>query len=226
MKQGVRKWLLAGLILAGVCLALCGCSIQRSYEVVLPYDDVEGASWTYIQTNGDGKVECIGDTIVEDGYQEGRKKIRYQFKGVTPGAVELQFQYRIGESAEPVNAYAVTLNVAKNKKITEHFDNVYECAYGSFDGGGPDYWAEVSEEGIVHVASWHEYDQKNHEQLCGAGYSEIFRFSGRKPGKTLVTIFSEAFYDDGPVTADKFWLIVDENLGVSHESIPADSSND
>ena len=90
----------------------------------------------------------------------------------------------------------------------------YEMSLDSFDGGGPMYYVDFGEEGIVEVEYSKAYYNADHELMDGAGFDWVLTFSGLQPGTTEVTVTCEAFYLDGPETIDEFVLEVDEDLTV------------
>lgn len=67
-----------------------------------------------------------------------------------------------------------------------------ELRFRSFDGGGPQFTAEVEDPGLVRVEKSFRYDKRNHKKLDGAGYDVIFTFAGLKPGQTRLTLAERA----------------------------------
>ena len=88
-----------------------------------------------------------------------------------------------------------------------------EARYSSFDGGGPEYDLRLDREGVVSWDCWREYDDPDHEDLCGAGYDMVFRFTGEAPGRVKATVTGESPITDAE--EDTFWLTVDSDLNVS-----------
>ena len=61
-------------------------------------------------------------------------------------------------------------------------------SFSSFDGGGPEYEIVLDDPTIAEWDSRREYDRPDHDQLTGAAYTEIFTFTGLKPGETALTV--------------------------------------
>ena len=86
-------------------------------------------------------------------------------------------------------------------------------SFDSFDGGGPEYEAEISDPTIVSFTQRKSYSSPDHEEMDGAGCSVVFTFTGLKPGETQVQITSWSPIVDGKVMI--YALTVDEHLNVT-----------
>ncbi|MBR1421944.1 MAG: hypothetical protein IJ571_00680 [Ruminococcus sp.] len=84
--------------------------------------------------------------------------------------------------------------------------------YDSFDGGGPEYTAEIEDETIVTCSCVRHYAKQDHEKICGAGYDVVFTFKGLKEGKTTMKISS--FSPIVPPAEEKYLVTVDGDLNV------------
>ena len=60
--------------------------------------------------------------------------------------------------------------------------------FDSFDGGGPEYNAEIEDDSIAEIGKEKKYDKPDHDEIDGAGYKVIYTITGKKPGKTRLTI--------------------------------------
>ena len=60
--------------------------------------------------------------------------------------------------------------------------------FSSFDGGGPEYSAEIEDGSIAEISREKKYDKPDHDEVDGAGYKVIYNITGKKPGKTRLTV--------------------------------------
>ena len=93
------------------------------------------------------------------------------------------------------------------------FEKNPTLSFHSFDGGGPQYSAEIEDPNIVSYSSERVYANKNHEKMCGSGYSVIFTFTGLKPGTTTMIIKGSS-----PIVPEEeytYEIIVDEDLRIA-----------
>ena len=60
--------------------------------------------------------------------------------------------------------------------------------FDSFDGGGPEYNAEIEDDSIAEIGKEKKYDKPDHDEIDGAGYKVIYTITGKKPGKTRLTV--------------------------------------
>lgn len=60
--------------------------------------------------------------------------------------------------------------------------------FDSFDGGGPEYTAEIEDKNIAEFSKEKKYDKPDHDETDGAGYKVIYTISGKTPGKTRLTV--------------------------------------
>ena len=94
---------------------------------------------------------------------------------------------------------------------------VFRLVFGSFDGGGPEYTAEIDDPEILMYTQEINYLDANHEDLDGAAYEVIFIFGGMRPGNTHVTVTGESPL--APAERYVYEATVDENLNVSMEQV-------
>ena len=92
----------------------------------------------------------------------------------------------------------------------------------SFDGGGPEYAAEIDDPALLSCAWERIYDSPEHENEDGAGYSVVFTFTGLRPGETQVRISSRS-----PIAGNGEYLYsvtVDEELNVAAAPLPPEGT--
>ena len=87
----------------------------------------------------------------------------------------------------------------------------------SFGGGGPEFNVVIADESIVSCDGDVKYDEPDHEEMDGAGYDEIFTFSGLKPGETTVVIEERSPIADN--LDHKYRITVDDELNVQIEQL-------
>ncbi len=129
------------------------------------------------------------------------------------------------ETDEGVKALADAPLLADAARFFEALWNdtreVYTLRLSSFDGGGPEYRAEMEPSGVVTWVWQKQYYDPDHDNLCGAGFDVIYSFRPLRPGKARAVITGRAFYgEEPPVVVD---FTVDEALHLSHretKSIP------
>ncbi len=86
-------------------------------------------------------------------------------------------------------------------------------SFDSFDGGGPEYTAELSDPTVVSFTQRTAYASADHGEMDGAGFSVIFTFTGLKPGETQAEITSRSPITEGEIYI--YSLTVDERLNVT-----------
>ena len=92
--------------------------------------------------------------------------------------------------------------------------------FDSFDGGGPEYEAEIGDPTIVSVTQGRSYSSPDHGEIDGASFSVIFTFTGLKPGETRVEITSWSPIVDGERII--YALKVDERLNVTAQYLSSE----
>ncbi|MBR0538431.1 MAG: hypothetical protein IJK40_09780, partial [Clostridia bacterium] len=85
-----------------------------------------------------------------------------------------------------------------------------------FDGGGPAFTVKIDDPSLVSYTVERTYDDENHEELDGAGYTETFVFRGLAPGETKVTISGRS--PVGENFDDLYYARINKDLQVSLES--------
>ena len=82
----------------------------------------------------------------------------------------------------------------------------------SFDGGGPEYRIIIEDPQIVSYACKKMYDDPD-QMMPGAGYDNIYTFTGLKPGTTKMTVSMTSPLMEGEDTL--YTIVVDEDLNVT-----------
>ena len=86
-------------------------------------------------------------------------------------------------------------------------------AFDSFDGGGPSFTVVIEDPAIVSCDRVREYHNPDHDNMTGSGYTEVFTFTGLRPGQTTVTVQARSPIADN---FDAVYLVtVYDDLGVS-----------
>ena len=83
----------------------------------------------------------------------------------------------------------------------------------SFDGGGPEYSVELADPELVTVDAARDYGSSAREEVDGAAYQMVFTFTGRKPGKTTMTLSARSPIADNYDA--EYEVTVGEDLSVS-----------
>ncbi len=91
-----------------------------------------------------------------------------------------------------------------------------ELQFSSYSGGGPEYSIELKNPGLVSVLKERVYHKSNHDNLNGAGYTDVYTLSGLTPGSTILTV-TETFKSE--VTLTEYLVTVNDKLDVTIEVI-------
>lgn len=100
---------------------------------------------------------------------------------------------------------------------TEVTGNDATLSFESFDGGGPEFNVIIEDESIVSYSAVRKYAKEDHDMMTGAGYDEVFTFTGKKPGETYMLIEARS-----PIAENfdiKYRVVVSEDLRVKTEEI-------
>lgn len=85
-------------------------------------------------------------------------------------------------------------------------------SFSSFSGGGPSYSVSVADPDILSCSSETVFDESTYG-MPGAGYQEVYTFSGLRPGTTTVTV--TASFMDESLSQTVYTAVVDESLNVA-----------
>ena len=96
-------------------------------------------------------------------------------------------------------------------------------SFDSFDGGGPTYSVSIEDPSIASVSEGGAYDDPDHEELDGAGYSVTFVFTGLKPGETYANVSARSPIADN--FERRYAVIVAEDLSVTLELLTEEDLN-
>ncbi len=180
--------------------------------------DATGARQWAVMLSGSGGVSYSVQPA-ENG------KTDVVFTGYKKGNVDATvYLVRPGERLQEAdNAYVLTLRVDARKNVTQP-----QPYYGAYtvrlngDVTGAEWHIEFSDERIVHCAKDREYPKKSAEEDGMQDFTQLYTFTGRRPGATHVRIYTSYPWAEGAVsTREDFWLLVDESFRVS-ELTPTD----
>ena len=113
----------------------------------------------------------------------------------------------------------VTVSVkSRNSMVYDgpYFDDEITLEYRSFDGGGPEFEATLTDPSIASYTVEREYSDPDHDEIDGAAYEVIFTFRGEKPGST--TLYVRSF---GPLEEEQTYsydVTVNDDLQIAVES--------
>ena len=96
-------------------------------------------------------------------------------------------------------------------------------SFDSFDGGGPTYSVSIEDPSIASVSEGGAYDDPDHEEIDGAGYSVTFVFTGLKPGETYANVSARSPIADN--FDRRYAVIVAEDLSVTLELLTEEDLN-
>lgn len=113
-------------------------------------------------------------------------------------------------TVQSVNSMTAPLASPEGDKPSE---KEVTLSYDSFDGGGPEFSVTVDDPQIVACSSARKYHKANHEELTGAGYTELLTFKGLRPGTTTVTVSARSPIADN--FDETYRAVVDSALKIS-----------
>ena len=113
-------------------------------------------------------------------------------------------------TVQSVNSMTAPLSSPEGDKPSE---KEVTLSYDSFDGGGPEFSVTVDDPQIVACSSERKYHKANHEELTGAGYTELLTFKGLRPGTTTVTVSARSPIADN--FDETYRAVVDSALKIS-----------
>ncbi len=138
-----------------------------------------------------GIIDWTGEVVKSEVTEETSEEI-------TEEKTENKAEKTTEEKADPVN-----------KEVILRFD--------SFDGGGPEYNVIIKDESIVSYTAMREYAKEDHDIMTGAGYDEVFTFTGIKPGETDMLIEARSPIADN--LDMNYKVVVSEDLSVKIEEV-------
>ena len=112
---------------------------------------------------------------------------------------------------------ATAVEAADSDSGTQTGQKTAELSFSSFDGGGPEYMAEIQDPSILSCTAEKDYGENHDELEDGSPYWQIFTFTGLKPGTTTVTVYGRS-----PIMENDDYIytaVVDEELNVTLESV-------
>jgi len=142
----------------------------------------------------------------------------YEFGGIIDWTGETEKSEETAETAQETTPETTAeTTVETTVGDTEMIDKTATLSFESFDGGGSGFDVIIEDESIVSYSAVRKYASEDHEMMTGAGYDEVFTFTGIKPGETDMRIEVRS-----PI-ADNFdanyKVVVSEDLSVKIEEI-------
>ena len=138
----------------------------------------------------------------------------YEFGGIIDWTGETEKSEETAETTQETEDETTEETTAGD---TEMIDKTATLSFESFDGGGPEFDVIIEDESIVSYSAVRKYASEDHEMMTGAGYDEVFTFTGIKPGETDMRIEARS-----PI-ADNFdanyKVVVSEDLSVKIEEL-------
>ena len=140
------------------------------------------------------------------------------FTGLKKGKGDvILYLARAGEGERTAdNVYRLTLQVDARKNVTQQ-----DPPYGAYsvrlagDVSGSE-WSVDCDEKIVHVKANREYPKKSSGEDGMQEFTQIYTFTGRRPGAAHVRINVDYPWAEGAgTTREDFWLLVDADFCVS-----------
>ena len=174
-----------------------GADGERQWSVKLDKRDVVSYA---VQTAQDG-----GTDVVFTGLK----------RGSVDATVYLGKPGGIVRDADDV--YALTLKVDARKNVTQPqpFYGAYDVRL-SGDVTGSEWGVECSDERIVRWTEDREYPKKSSDEDGMQEFTQIYSFTGRRPGAAHVRIYVTYPWSEGAEsTREDFWLLVDDEYRVS-----------
>lgn len=141
------------------------------------------------------------------------------FTGLAKGSVNATvYLARAGETAADADdVYVLALNVDARKNVTQPLPR-----YGAYsvrldgDVSGSEWYVECSDERIVHYSEEREYPEKSADEDGMQDFTQIYTFTGRRPGAVHVRICVRYPWAEGmDTTRADFWLLVDSEYRVT-----------
>lgn len=204
--------LLLAVITMGLLFSACGNTAKGApYTFRVQTDETGERQWTV--KPDDSTIVSYTIQAAEDGAAD------VVFTGLKRGKTNATlFLARTGESAsEADDVYVLTLQVDARKNVTQS-----EPRYGAYtvrlkgDVTGAEWNVEFSDERIVHYIQDREYPKKSKNEDGMQEFTQLYSFTGRRPGAVHVRIYVTYPWSEGADnTRKEFWLMVDDEYRVS-----------
>lgn len=205
--------LLLAVMMMGLLFSACG-TIPRNtpYTLRVPTDATGERQWK-VRTEAYKGVVSYEIREAEDGQTEvvftGNKR------GVTEATIYLAGEGEYEQTAADV--YVLKLKVDGRKNVTQS-----DPPYGAYsvrlkgDVTGAEWYIECSDERIVRWKGDRKYPKKSSNEDGMQDFTQIYTFTGRRPGAAHVRICTRYPWVEGAQsTQEEFWLLVDGDYCVS-----------
>ena len=152
----------------------------------------------------------------------------YEFGGIIDWTGETEKSEETAETAQETTAETTEETTVGD---TEMIDKTATLRFESFDGGGPTFDVIIEDESIVSYSAVRKYASEDHEMMTGAGYDEVFTFTGIKPGETDMRIevrspIADNFDANYKVVVSEDLSVKIEELSISEEAESVDEDVD
>lgn len=209
MKRTV-SFLLA-VTMMGFLLFGCGRAPHDTpYTYRVPADAADDRQWT-VNVDDDSVVSYA----VQDAQDGGTDVV---FTGIKKGSTNATvYLARAGASVQDADdVYVLTLRVDGHRNVTE------PEPYGAYvvrlngDVAGSEWSVDCSDERIVRWKEDRDYPKKSSEEDGMQDFTQIYTFTGRRPGAAHVRICVSYPWAEGAENVrEDFWLLVDSEYRVS-----------
>ena len=195
----------------GFLFSACGKNPQGTpYTFRVAQDAAGEKQWTV--KLGDRDIVSYAMQPADDGRTD------VVFTGLRKGSVQatLYLAQKDGNVLTADNVYVLTLRVDARKNVTQS-----EPPYGAYavslsgDVSGSE-WRVECDERIVHWKADREYPKKPSDEDGMQDFTQIYTFTGRRPGATRVRVLVDYPWSEGAQsTREDCWLLVDDEYRVS-----------
>lgn len=189
----------------------CGSAPHDTpYTFRVPADAAGERQW--LVTVGDRSVVSYA---VQDAQDGGTDVV---FTGLKKGGTDVTvYLARAGASVQDADdVYVLTLRVDGRRNVTE--PEPYGAYSVRLDGdvAGAEWYVDCSDERIVHWKEDRAYPKKSSGEDGMQDFTQIYTFTGRRPGAVHVRIcVSYPWAEGADSTREDFWLRVDDEYRVS-----------
>lgn len=204
-KKGLLFLLIGGILVFSLTGCFGGVKYQVDYDGCK--DSFRGAKDSY---RAGAKVKLYYDYVATDtdySFFLDDERLSPDFNG---------FHTYIIRFTMPDHDVKLTMESHNSMNYIPPAEEEFRLPYDSFDGGGPAFTVKIDDPSLVSYTVERTYDDENHEELDGAGYTETFVFRGLAPGETKVTISGRS--PVGENFDDLYYARINKDLQVSLES--------
>ena len=211
--QGTKciRFLILAVMVMGFLLSGCGKQPHDTPYTLRVEGEADGGRQWMVKL---GKSGIVSYAIQTDG-----DKTDVVFTGLKAGSVNATVYHApAGQTAFAADdVHVLTLKVDARKNVTQP-----EPYYGAYsvrlagDVAGAEWHVECSDEQVVRWTADREYPKKSADEDGMQEFTQIYSFTGRRPGAAHVRIFVTYPWSEGAEsTREDFWLLVDTEYRVS-----------